>query len=90
MSIVEVRDGETTWLALKAELVAELDRLGFEKMNRGGQSGRYDPVGDDDGAMSAYADLCNSVQPLDEGDPSQIFEWTPSEGCWLWSHSIPL
>lgn len=84
--IVIVNDGQTTWAADQAELIAALDDLGWTKGFALGQRARFEPEADDDAA--AYIALCERVtkqdMPADAGECRSL-DWYPAERAWIWA-----
>jgi hypothetical protein len=88
---VIINDGQTQWGAVKSELIAALDTLGWSQGRAMGLAARIEPDHDGEDADSPYTRLCESVQPRDipaDAAGLQTFRWYPAERAWLWEPAL--
>jgi len=78
-----VRDGQTTWVADRAELFAAMDKIGFKIQRNLAVEPKHDPSEGE----SPYGELCQMVQPVDIAADDQMAtcEWSDSEHAWILS-----
>ncbi len=84
---VLVKDGSTSWIAEKSNLIAELDAQGWEKRWNGFTDERWEPESPEDGP-DAYTELCMTVPEHPEVDESEVTEEFRLVGDythWEWS-----
>jgi hypothetical protein len=88
---VIVRDGQTTWVADRTELLAAMDKLGWQRERRGGLNVAiepdFPPEQEHEGEEAIpYAKLCRAVAAVNV-EPNDIemgtCDWSDCECAWL-------